>query len=691
MLDGTSNAWEQSRDVAIDELGNFYVVGGTTSPDFPATVGQTALSTGGSELGAQPATDAFVTKLDSFGHIIWSRYLGGPNYDRAYAVEVDANHNVYVAGRAGNGFPTTSGALQENFAGDSSPNHEYGKQDGFVAKISPDGSTIIWATYFGDSGPGIIRDMDIDPSGVVHVAALGAQAEMNAYVTSNAAQKTKHGFSDTFYARISADGSSVLYGSWLGGYDTGSYYSANPAVRALPDGTAYVVTIEPASGAPITSGARAYSGGDDFLVAKFLPSGQLGFCTYVGGSDDEIMDTHLIALPPSGDVVIAGGSKSSDFPVTDSSTLSAPGNLDMSVTVLSSSGQILHSTLIGGSDSFDYAEGISTDSQGNIYLSGTSNSDNLPVTQHALMPLHSNAREGLMAVYSADLSQLKYLSYDGLPGEYSDRSSFIDSKGRWHIVGSVWHMNPYPSTLGLDGNINGLHAAFYEVLDVAPSSQPTLPAKFAAGSAALKVAVIGASTAACKNLVEGGYNTSDCWVNRLQTYLNSIRPGSSVVNLAVSGTGSCHGLPTGASVPSACPSVDAHPIPMTSNNITAALATNPDLVIVNYPHDYGLGVDETIAMFRTIQSAATADGVPIWFASSQPAYNDTASVDTRVDLRNEVQSNFGDRAIDFWNPLVDPQGDGTMSATYVNHYDDKHPNDEGHRLLFEAVKNKIGF
>lgn len=692
-MDGQSNLWEQSRDVAVDKLGNVYVVGGTTSSDFPATIGDLTLGAGGSSAGTQGATDAFVTKLDSFGNIIWSRFLGGPNYDRAYAVEVDDQFNVYVAGRAGEGFPTTTGVIQPNFGGDTTPNSAYGKQDGFITKISPDGSTLIWSTYFGDSDSGIIRDMDVDTNGVVHVAAFAHTAEMNVYLTSNAAQTTNRGSQNSFYARIAANGQSVIYGTWLGGTTTGDF-SANPAVRVLPDGSAYFLTSEPAAGAPVTSGMRNYSGGMDFLVARFSATGTMQFCTYLGGSADEAMDTHSLAVLPNGNAVVAAGTDSSNYPVTDNSSLT--GGLDLSVSVLSSTGQILNSTLIGGATSFDIAEGVDTDSQGNIYITGATGSSDLPVTTNALKSTSANAREGLMLILNQDLSQKQFVSYDNIIGEYANRSSIVDQFDRWHIVGAVWQMNPFPATLGLDGSIDGLHAAFYRTLDVAstaPTNLPAKPAKISSG-AALKIAVIGASTSACKNLVEGGYNLSDCWVNRLQTYLQSVRPGSTVVNLAVSGTGTCHGLPTTGTVPSACPnpdnSVNPKPIPLTTNNITQALSTNPDLVIVNYPHDYQIGVGPTIQNLLLIQAAANTAQVPVWFTTSQPAYADQASVNSRVQQRDKVQITFGDRAVDFWNPLVDPQGDGTMSVNYVNHFDDNHPNAEGHRLLFESVKKRLG-
>ena len=473
LLDGNSTGAEQARDVARDESGNFYVVGGTSSPDFPVTAGayDTTYDSGGSDRGSAGDMDVFVSKLDPQGQLIWSTYLGGPNYDRAYAVEVDAAHNVYVAGRAGPGFPTTPGVVQPAFAGDSNPPGAYGKQDGFVAKLSADGKTLLWATYFGDSGGAIIRDLDVDPLGRVHLAVPKVTGiDMDRFVTANAPQKSRRGLADSFYARLSGDGRSVVFGTYLGGNDT-TESDANPAVRALPDGSAYFLTGETGSGAPTTPGSfqPANHGKEDMLLARFSATGQMIFCTYIGGSEDEFMDTHSLAVTLSGEPVISVGTRSFDYPVTDASAHDADPTSDVATTILSADGSaVLHSTLLGGGLG-ESPEGISVDAAGNVYITGSTNSPALPVTAGALRSSHlAGEREGFMLVYSSDLAQRRHVSYDGIPGEYANRSNTVAPDGTWIVVGAVWHLNPFPATAGRDSVINGTHAAFFRILKPAP-------------------------------------------------------------------------------------------------------------------------------------------------------------------------------------------------------------------------------
>jgi lysophospholipase L1-like esterase len=194
------------------------------------------------------------------------------------------------------------------------------------------------------------------------------------------------------------------------------------------------------------------------------------------------------------------------------------------------------------------------------------------------------------------------------------------------------------------------------------------------------LAVIGASSAAGKNLPEGGYSLSDSWVNRYLAYLEAKRPGSTITNLAVSGTSTFHAQPTGTQNPSDQPAVDP------AHNVTAALATHPDAIIVAFPSqaqvEAGLA-DVVIANLQRIADAAGAEGVPVWVSTNQPNKNTLASLPLQLDYRDTVLATFGSHALDFWTPLADE--DGVAVPAYLNPYDDVHPSAEGHRVLFEQV------
>jgi hypothetical protein len=101
---GGSGDVDQPRDIFVDTDGNIFISGGTNSQNLPTTPGAYDRTQNGS-------VDVFVAKFDATGQLTWCTYLGGPNYDRAYAIEVDNQGYVYLAGRAGPGFPVTPGAF----------------------------------------------------------------------------------------------------------------------------------------------------------------------------------------------------------------------------------------------------------------------------------------------------------------------------------------------------------------------------------------------------------------------------------------------------------------------------------------------------------------------------------------------------------------------------------------------------
>ncbi len=470
LLDGSGSNWEQARDVAYLADGSMVVVGGTSSTDFPVTAGayDTTRDSGGSSAGSNGPMDWFVTMFGADGTVAWSTYVGGPNYDLAYAVEAD-DTGVYVAGRCGNGFPVTSGVLQPTFAGDS-VGGLYGQQDGCVSKLSSDGSALIWSTYVGDGGPGVVRDIAIDSTSRVHVAVARAYSSMTSKATPGAPQATVRGTTDSFYAVLSADGSAVEFGTFFGGNESVSYADGNPSVRVQGD-SAYLLTSEPSTNYPTTSGAyqTTGAGGFDFLLARF-DGDALAWATYLGGSGDERHDTHSLAITTGGDAVVAAYTTSNNFPGGSAIV----GGTDVGVAIISSDGSTLVAgTTIGGSNTGDGTpgsgddapEGVSVDACGNVYVTGATRSTNLPVTSGALVSTSNGARQGLMIVLSPDLQTRRYVSYDGIPGQYANRSSALGPGGEWAIVGAAWQINPFPSVGGYDASITGTHAAFFRVLE----------------------------------------------------------------------------------------------------------------------------------------------------------------------------------------------------------------------------------
>ena len=461
------------RDVAVDRDGNIYLVGGTDSTDFPVTTGayQTTFSSGGGSVGGAGDHDAYVTRLTPDGQLVWSTYLGGPNYDRAYAVEVDDDGNVYVGGRAGDGFPTTVGVVQPTFGGDASPNQLYGAQDGFAAKLSPDGTQLLWSTYFGGDDVSFFRDIDIDDLGRVY-GILTRVSRSNPHITAGAFQTSIRGGDDGVIVRFSTDGSRVEWATYLGG---SADDLQTPSIRVHTTGEVYVFGFTDSTDAPVSGDAfdRSANGRNDEYLAKLSADGaELVFGTYIGGSDQEFAETHGLILDPNGNAYVTATTKSTDFPVTSGAfqlTYGGTGGAgrgqgtnypgDTFVAGISSDGTtLMAATFVGGADG-DGSEGIGIDAEGNIYISGATYSSDFPTTGDAFQQTIGGSADFFAVKMNATLTSVLYATYLGGSGVDYGRSSIADPAGAMYVIGHGQSSN-FPTANAAQPNRRGGEEGF---------------------------------------------------------------------------------------------------------------------------------------------------------------------------------------------------------------------------------------
>jgi hypothetical protein len=199
-------------DIAVDAAGNAYVAGATASSDFPL-VDPLDATRGGGVVGLS----GFVSKLAPDGsHLVYSTFLGGSETSVVNALTIDAAGSAYVTGETiAVDFPTTPGVLQER-AGRRFCIQ--GCSDAFVAKIAPSGSSLVYSTYLygelDDRGAAIA----VDGGGNVYV--VGTTISLY-FPILDAFQPMQHGLDDAFVAKLNADGTRLLYSSYLGGGRSG--------------------------------------------------------------------------------------------------------------------------------------------------------------------------------------------------------------------------------------------------------------------------------------------------------------------------------------------------------------------------------------------------------------------------------------------------------------------------------------
>lgn len=192
------------------------------------------------------------------------------------------------------------------------------------------------------------------------------------------------------------------------------------------------------------------------------------------------------------------------------------------------------------------------------------------------------------------------------------------------------------------------------------------------------IVILGSSTAA-----GSGASTPDsAWVNRYRTFLQALNPSNQVTNLAVGGYNTYRIMPTGFQVPAGRPSPD------TLRNISAAVALNPDAIILNLPsNDVALGfsLNEQTFNMDSIYATALQAGIPIWICTTQPRNFNPTNLQLQAQMRDTIIAHFSPYVLDFWTGLA--LTNNSLDPFYDSG-DGVHLNDKGHRLLFQRARDE---
>lgn len=304
---------DTASDLAVDAEGHAWVVGETSSVDFPTTAGVV-------QDVRKALTDGWVAKLDASGALVWSTYLGGPGglyAEGATAVAVDAEGHAYVTGRAPAGFPVTDGAFQETLGG---------QRDAFVAKLAPDAASLVYSTFLGGDANDQVFDLALGPEDRAFVVGHTNSADFP--TTPGVLQESRPGFLELFVAALEADGASLVYATHLGGTSFDQACSAGdlfqlPYAGIAVDAAGRAVVAACTSSRldfPLAQPLRASTNGDDGVVALLDPAGaSLLFASFVGGSSPA-EGAFDVAMDAAGRLHVAGGTASADFATTSGPT-----------------------------------------------------------------------------------------------------------------------------------------------------------------------------------------------------------------------------------------------------------------------------------------------------------------------------------------------------------------------------------
>jgi filamentous hemagglutinin family protein len=422
--------------IAIDSSGDSYITGRTASSDYAATVGD--LTLGG-------ATDAFVSKYDDSGSLVWATYFGGSGTEIPYDIAVDSSGRAYITGTASSADLSVTDASTL-----------LGTQDAFLTRLSATGSSVEFNTYVGGaigspavtfgntvavdgsgnfyaagsttatdftttsgvldqtfggaedawivkydntdtrqwqtllggttggSGNEEIHGLDVDSSGVVYVTGRTETTDFPTAGSPN--QASAGGGDDAFLSKISADGTTLLYSSYHGGSGDETGYD----IDVDGPGNIVIVGETDSSDYPTLNAAQSsLSGSSDAFVVKFNNTGTPLYSTYLGGSGAE--EAYRIAAGSSAEIVgVVGSTTSTDLTTTDDIQGSSGGGTDAFIAVLDQDGTALFQDYLGGSGT-DQAYGVAIDGIDTMVVAGTTQSSNFPSASNSFLGGASDA------------------------------------------------------------------------------------------------------------------------------------------------------------------------------------------------------------------------------------------------------------------------------------------------------------
>ena len=489
--------------IAVDGKGDAFIAGATTSTDFPVVAGTAFEATPPTFVNPLDTGCGFITELDPAGaHQLYSSYLcGNSGFDEAFAVALDSNGKVYVAGTTGSiNFPTTTNALIQ------SPLATNPNGTAFVTQIDPTASgaaSLLYSSYIGGTNGtngDFANAVAADASGNVYIGGQtfsnpGTAGSGGFAVTAGALQAMPQNSVGTgFLIRIDTTKSgsaSLIYSTYLGG--NGANSNNNPASLGFGDAITGVA-VDTSNNAYVTGATtstlatfptmNAFQGtanlsnvdGGGFVTridTTKANGASLVYSTYLEGST---FDSGLgIALGPNNVAYVTGTTDSSDFHTTTGAfqTVANQSNTGVAFitlvdTTMSGNSSVTYSTFFGGSGT-DNGSGIQADGTGNAYIVGTTGSLDFPITPGVLPSSLPNPNSSPFVVKlspkglgTADRIYASYFGGSG-DGTHSDQGNAIaiDSNGNAYITGVTFSSNMWPITTGaFQTTLNGSSDAY---------------------------------------------------------------------------------------------------------------------------------------------------------------------------------------------------------------------------------------
>jgi hypothetical protein len=350
----------------------------------------------------------------------WSTYYGGSGFDNAAAISIDGSSNVVVGGSSSSAdFPVLS-AYQTSISGNS---------DAVIMKFDGNGNRL-WATYYGGTGRDEGWNVATDASG--NIALIGITESTNFPVSAGAFQSVNKGGTDTFIIKFNSSG----VRQWA------TYYGGSASEWAIGmaiDGNDNIIMSGylKSSDFPVLNSFQSVKhGADDAFILKLTSSGARLWSTYFGGDLDDVLQD--IQIDAGNNIVVAGYTRSSNFPVFNAFQSTLKGGTDGVVVKFNANGVPIWSTYLGGTSS-DMLTRVAMDAAGDFIICGLSNSSDFPVF-NASQATNAGGYDGVIIKMSAGGARI-WATYFGGTAYDNCGSLAVDGGGNIFAGGETLSTN----------------------------------------------------------------------------------------------------------------------------------------------------------------------------------------------------------------------------------------------------------
>jgi len=427
---GVDGVWAHD----IDPSGNVYVTGWTASNDWPATSGAYCETNEG-------LNDIFVAKIASNGtSLLYATYIGGTNGEWARGIAVDSNGSAYIAGYSlSTDYPVTVGANQTT---------KSTSNDCVVTKLNVNGTGLVYSTYVGGTTPDVAFDIEVDSSGAAYV---GGYTEAGFPTTSGAFDESFNTKSDGMIFKLSPDGSTLVYSTYIGGSWTDYIYG----IAIDDNGNCYATgfTGSADTSFPVTGGSfcDTKATGDDAFVLKLNASGSgLYWCGFINDGSNAGGGGYAVDVSSDGGtVVVVGDTTVSTLPMNNQSyddTMNGTRDGWVAMIYSGNSTYISYLSYLGGKVA-DYPYDVQYGGSGKVHIVGKTSSSDFPTTQDAYDSSYNSGYDVFYTVMDCYRKRLDYSTFIGGADDDEAWQVRVDSS-RTVTISGITEDGTFPTTNG---------------------------------------------------------------------------------------------------------------------------------------------------------------------------------------------------------------------------------------------------